>query len=58
MAKVTITLEDDGDRVNVNISFDPPPRADAEMTGAQAYAMLMVRKATQEAADNEEEEED
>jgi hypothetical protein len=43
MAKVTITIEDDGDMIDVKNVFDPPLERDADCTSAQQAAFHMLR---------------
>ncbi|HYH69323.1 MAG TPA: hypothetical protein VD866_31810 [Urbifossiella sp.] len=46
MAKVVITVQDDGDEVDVNTEFDPPIKANAEVAScAQRLALVMVQTA-------------
>lgn len=54
MAKVTITLEDDGDTVNMRLDFDPPVKKEDDLTNAQNAAFIAAEAITCEAESSEE----
>lgn len=54
MAKVTITLEDDGDTVDMRIDFDPPAKKDDDLTNAQNAAFTALEAITGSAESSEE----
>lgn len=45
MAKVVITVQDDGDEIDVKTEFDPPVKGDEPGTQAQRLGLVMIQAA-------------
>lgn len=48
MSKVVITIQDDGDTVDVHLDFEPALNTNETPTGAQYLALKMIEAANRE----------